>query len=389
MILRILFFLAILLLLPAWGIDRTVLRNRCRRTVRFLFFLPNLLLLAGLTVMAVNENYTPEAAYLKGLLLTCVLCLAVPEALAALLLAVGRCFGLQHPSVRNAFGKLAAVTGLLCFGLLLYGFTIGYRQIVVKDFTYTDRKIPQAFSGYRIVQLSDLHLGTLHGHNDVVRRIVDSVNSCRPDLIVFTGDLVNYRAEELFEAEAELRRLKARDGIVSIMGNHDYMAYHRWGSEEERLQNIRLLQEHERAIGWNLLLNRHVLIRRGNDSIAVLGVENDGNPPFPALGDIPAATKGLGEECFKVLLSHDPSHWRRRVLPETDIPLMLAGHTHGMQFKVGSFSPAVWFYPEWGGAYTEKGQTLYVSLGTGEVLLPFRLGAWPEINVIELQTEHP
>ncbi len=389
MILRILFFLALLLLLPAWGIDRTVLKSRCNRTTRILFFLPNLLLLLGLTAMAANESYTPEAAYLKGLLLTLVMCLAIPETLAALLLAIGSCFSRRRPSVRNAFGKLAAATGLLCFGLLLYGFTIGYRHIIVKDFTYTDQRIPQAFNGYRIVQLSDLHLGTLHGHHDVVRRIVDSVNSRHPDLIVFTGDLVNYRAEELFEAEPELRRLKARDGVISIMGNHDYMAYHRWKSEEELRQNIRLLQEHERAIGWKLLLNGHVLIRRGNDSIAVLGVENDGSPPFPALGDLPAAEKGLSDNCFKVLLSHDPSHWRRRVLPETDIPLMLAGHTHGMQFTMGSFSPAAWFYPEWGGAYTEKGQTLYVSLGAGEVLLPFRLGAWPEINVIELQTKHP
>ena len=138
-------------------------------------------------------------------------------------------------------------------------------------------------------------------------------------------------------------------------------------------------------MGWRLLLNDNYILRRGNDSIAIVGVENDGNPPFPALGDLPKAQRGLQNSCFRILLSHDPTHWRRRVLPETRTPLMLAGHTHGMQLKIGSFSPSEWFYPEWGGPYYEGERALYVSLGAGEVLLPFRIGAWPEINLITLK----
>jgi len=143
------------------------------------------------------------------------------------------------------------------------------------------------------------------------------------------------------------------------------------------------LKRRKAEMGWRLLLNDNQIVRRGNDSIAIVGVENDGKPPFPALGDLPRATRGT-EGMFKLLLSHDPSHWRRRVLPETDIQLMLSGHTHAMQFRLGNFSPSAWIYPEWGGLYTEGAQSLYVNTGLGSVMIPYRFGAWPEISVITL-----
>lgn len=386
MILRILFFLAVLLLLPLWGIDRLCLKGKVGRVGRVAFALSNVLLLLGLVAMAVNESYTMDAARLKGLLLTLVLCLSIPESIFALLLCAGEIFR-KKKLLRRAFRIVSAVAATLVFSALVYGFTAGYRNVEVKHYTFHSPDIPAAFDGYRIVQLSDLHVGTLYGHPEVVARIVDSVNACRPDLVVFTGDLVNYRAEELQPFKSLLSRMAAKDGVFSIMGNHDYMQYHRWGSEEERQANISMLQADQRSMGWTLLLNQHKVIRLGRDSIAIVGVENDGRPPFPALGDLPKAQAGLGDSCFRILLSHDPTHWRRRVLPETDIPLTLSGHTHGMQFKLGTFSPASWFYPEWGGEYVSGRQTLYVSLGVGEVLLPFRLGAWPEITVITLSKE--
>ena len=137
-------------------------------------------------------------------------------------------------------------------------------------------------------------------------------------------------------------------------------------------------------MGWQLLLNENRLIVRGNDSIAIIGVENDGKPPFPAMGDLPRATSGT-DRLFKLLLSHDPSHWRRKVLPDTDIQLTLSGHTHAMQFRLGGFSPSAWIYPEWGGLYTENGRGLYVNMGIGSVMIPYRFGAWPEISVITLR----
>lgn len=386
MILRILIPLTLMLLLPVWAIDRISLRHRFGRVARLLFLLPNAAVLLALAVMAVNESYTAMADVWKGRLLVCTLCLVVPEVLTAILLVCSLPFGRHWPRFARALRISAWAAGAAGMTLMLIGSTFGYRHVVVKPFAYTDAELPEAFDGYRIVQLSDLHLGTLRNHRDVVRDIVDAVNAARPDMVVFTGDIVNYRSDELEAFVGELRRIAAPDGVVSVMGNHDYAQYFRWRTPDDSLSDIRRLQELQRAMGWRLLLNENLVVRRGNDSLAVVGVENDGLPPFPARADLRKAQHGLREGCFKILLSHDPTHWRRSVVPETDVRLTLSGHTHGMQFMLGGFSPASWFYPEWGGAYKDAGgQVLYVSLGTGEVLVPFRIGAWPEVNVITLR----
>ena len=385
MLLRILLLLTLLLLLPIWFIDRWCLRERCPKWLRVCCALPNVVLWVALVALAVNESYSASADHWKGLLIGSALCLIVPETLAFLLLGIGR--GLQRCGRwrKNPMRWVAAGVGCASFCAMLYGFTAGYRKLTVKEFAYRSTRLPQSFDGYRIVQLSDLHLGTLSGHEEVVDEIVERVNALNPDLIVFTGDLVNYRAEEVDAFRSILSRLHAADGVMSIMGNHDYAQYYRHASPADSLADIRRLQQAQREMGWDLLLNEHRLVRRGSDSIAIVGVENDGRPPFPARGDLRKACRGLAPQTFCVLLSHDPTHWRRKVLPETEIDLTLSGHTHGMQFKMGGFSPAAWIYDEWGGAYFEGQRALYVSLGTGQVLVPFRLGAWPEINVITLR----
>lgn len=152
-----------------------------------------------------------------------------------------------------------------------------------------------------------------------------------------------------------------------------------------RKADVKDLQRRERSFGWNLLINNHDIIHRKKDSIAIIGVENDGRPPFPSLGDLPKATKGIGKGTFSILLSHDPTHWRREVLPKTDIQLTLSGHTHAGQFKVFGWSPVAFVYDEWSGAYSEGKQILNVSDGIGAVMFPFRFGAWPEVNVITLK----
>lgn len=386
MILRILFLLGILLLLPIWGIDKMLMRKRWKFPYRLLLYLPNIILLLLLIIVSVNERYTLDAALLKGYLLTTTLCVAIPECIVAVLLLLGF-FLKRKERAYKWYAGFSLLSGVVVFSLLLYGFTIGHSKLTVKDFEYTSHKVPVSFEGYKIVQISDFHLGTLHGNPDMVQKIVNAVNGLSPDLIVFTGDLVNYQAEELSEFKSILSEFQAADGVVSVMGNHDYMNYHKWATENDRLADIQKLQKGMGDMGWKLLLNENLVLRKGSDSIAVLGVENDGKPPFPSLGDLGKAQEGIDEDCFKILLSHDPSFWRRSVLSKTNISLTLSGHTHGMQFKLGDFSPASWFYLEWGGEYSENQQTLYVSLGVGEVLLPFRLGAWPEINLITLSTE--
>lgn len=386
MLLRILPFLLLLLILPVWGIDRLSLRRHLSKGWRRACYIPNALLAIAVVLTATFESYSPEADRWKGTLMTMVLCLVIPETFAALLLGLSALIRRFHAGAGRIVERLAWGFGLVLLVAMLYGFTQGYRRITTRTYTYASATLPAAFDGYRIVQLSDLHLGTLHGRGEVVDSIVAAVNRCHPDLIVFTGDLVNYRADEAREFIPALRRQSARDGVISIMGNHDYAQYFHHPSSADSLADIRRLQAHQRAMGWRLLLNDRVILHRNTDSIAILGVENEGRPPFPALADLPRAERGLPTGLFKVLLSHDPSHWRRAVADRTDIALTLSGHTHGMQFKVGNFSPAAWFYDEWGGEYTSpSGQALYVSLGTGSVMMPFRLGAWPEITLITLK----
>ncbi len=385
MLFRILPVLLVLLLLPAWGIDRMLLCHRFGWKGRLFFYAPFVTLGLLLLGTGLFESYSSEADRWKAGLLSVTLTFLIPEVFLSLFLLLALPLCRIFPRLAKGGRIVGALLSALLFVSMAYGMTMGYRHIVVKHYIHADVRLPEDFDGYRIVQLSDLHLGTLHGREEVVRDIVAKVNSCHPDLVVFTGDLVNYHAAELEEFREILCGMKARDGIVSIMGNHDYAQYFRWPTPSDSVADIRLLQNTQKAIGWYLLLNENRIIRRGNDSIAIIGVENDGKPPFPSLADMKKARAGVKEGVFQILLSHDPTHWRREVLSETDIPLTLSGHTHGMQFMLFGFSPSSWFYDEWGGVYTEDDQTLYVSLGTGQVMIPFRFGAWPEINVIELK----
>lgn len=274
---------------------------------------------------------------------------------------------------------------------LLYGFIFGWRRIVVRTATCRSRLLPDDFDGYRIVHLSDLHIGTFLRNPAFIDSLADAVNGQHPDIVVFTGDLVNVSAIELLPFRKTLSAISAPDGVYSVMGNHDYCMYaqdctHRIHgrsitvAERDRM----LLQYMEDKMGWRMLMNENVVIKRGKSSIAVVGVENIGKPPFKSFGNLAKALTGLPEGMFKILLSHDPTHWRCGVLNKTDIALTLSGHTHAGQVRLGRFSPAKWAYNEWGGSYVEGNSMLHVSPGIGGTV-PFRFGAWPEINVVILK----
>lgn len=268
--------------------------------------------------------------------------------------------------------------------LMAYGFFFGWRHLVVRSATCTSPLLPQAFDGYRVVQLSDIHIGTFLRNRSFVDKMVRAVNAQRPDLVVFTGDLVNVSAQEVIPFQHALKQIQARDGVFSVMGNHDYCEYVEDKSERNIRKNQTVLKYLEQKIGWRLLMNEHVTLQRDGASIELVGVENISRPPFPDYGDLEKALEGTVAGSFKILLSHDPSHWRRDVLRNTDIALTLSGHTHAGQFSLGRFSPAKWAYSEWGGKYTEDGAMLYVSTGIGGTV-PFRFGAWPGIDVIQLK----
>jgi predicted MPP superfamily phosphohydrolase len=217
-----------------------------------------------------------------------------------------------------------------------------------------------------------------------MQRAVNLINSLQPNLIVFTGDLVNNLASELDPFIPVFSRLQAKHGVYSVLGNHDYSTYIKWENPSLQKAELDSLKAKQAQMNWLLLNNRHVKIQHQTDSIALIGVENSGRPPFPDHSRLNEALEGT-EGLFKILLSHDPSHWRREVLPNTDIHLTLSGHTHDMQTSLFGLSPAAFAYPEHSGLYEEDGQMLYVNIGLGHLLYPMRLGAWPEITMLTLR----
>ena len=252
---------------------------------------------------------------------------------------------------RRHWRKGAIACTLIIWGLVLYGHLVGYQQLEVHRYDYVSADVPQAFDGYRIVQFSDAHVGTMTGYRQsLLQRAIDSINALNPDVIIFTGDLQNLHPFELQEHMETLRRLHAKDGVYSILGNHDYPTYLDCDEETKAAlveQTIKL----ERKMGWKLLLNEHSIIRRDSDSIVIAGMENWGKMKrMPRKGDVKKTLAGLtGEQPFIIMLQHDPSAWDEKILPECQAQLTLSGHTHGGQFEFLGWSPASLSYEEWGG----------------------------------------
>lgn len=279
----------------------------------------------------------------------------------------------------------ALIPALGVMGWFAFGFIEGWKRLELKHITFTSPDLPPYFDGYRLVQITDFHLGSFPPGNDFVQKVVDATNNEEPDMILFTGDLVNNQASEVEPYLDTLGQLHASDGIYSIWGNHDYCEYGNNHSIGALKRNRRMLYGYQESLGWHQLMNGHHVVSHGMASIAVIGVENPGQPPFTNRSNLKKAMKGLNPDMFKILLSHDPHHWRREVVGKK-IQLTLAGHTHAGQLKIGKWTPARMAFKEWGGAYRIGEQMLYVSSGIGGSF-PFRLGAWPELTVITLKRD--
>ena len=359
-----------------------VLRKRSLLT-KILVLLPTLLYLAVFFGAFISRDASQTTV---NRLLRLTLCIPFTTFLFTALSLTGRCLGRLQHRLPAVFNRIALAASALWLTAAVYGSTAGWKKITVREERIPFSSLPAAFDGYRIVQLSDLHLGTYASSPAAVREIVDRVNALHPDLIVFTGDLINHASEEVDPFAEELRRLEAADGVLSILGNHDY-GFYRWEENTESAgQTLERLAAAEREAGWQLLRNEAHILVRGADSLAVIGVENAGSGAFLDRADLPGAMRDIAPETFSILLSHDPTHWRREVLPETGIALTLSGHTHAMQLRIGKFSPAKWVYPEWGGVYREGERTLVVSTGTGGNAA-FRLGAWPQVLLLTLERD--
>lgn len=300
------------------------------------------------------------------------------------------------------FKWLGLGLGVIIFTLMWVGVGYTRHHIMVTHEDFYSRKLPASFDGYRIVQLSDLHVGTWGDDTTFLKNLVDSVNALNPDLIVFTGDLVNRQSKELEPFIPVLSGLKAKDGVYSILGNHDYGDYVDWKNPDDKVKNLNQLKDFQAKMGWKMLNNESVFLHQGNDSILLIGVENWGEPPFPEYGDLKKSVAGtpkgeavLNDSTYKLLLSHNPEHWNREVSDNTNIDLTLSGHTHAMQGMVSignwKWSPAKYRYEQWAGKFSRENKNgeqtdLYVNIGSGAVGMPARLGsAYPEVTLLTLK----
>ena len=288
------------------------------------------------------------------------------------------------------FSQMAVTFTLIPAVGFLYGMVKGAYKYRVHNVKVPSPNLPPEFHGFKIVQLSDIHSGSFMNDSALIKAF-DIVAQQKPDIILFTGDLVNNVSTEVEGYEHLFKKLSAPHGVFSVFGNHDYGDYVEWDNKEAKLANLELLKSKQKDFGWKLLMNEHVAIEKDGAQIGLLGIENwGGNMRFPRYGKMNEAYKGAEDYPFKILMSHDPSHWDMEVVLEYQkIDLTLSGHTHGMQFGIEipgfKWSPIKYLYKNWAGLYKQDKQFLYVNRGLGFLGYPGRLGIWPEITVIELQ----
>ena len=291
---------------------------------------------------------------------------------------------------RSFFSKIALLVASIPIPFVLYGIYKGRYNYKVYKYDLSFDDLPVDFDGYQITHISDIHSGSLKNKNNV-EYAVKLINEQKSDLILFTGDIINNKSNELIKWKDLLSTMKASDGKFSVLGNHDYGDYVNWNNKQEKEDNFSDLLNFQKQMGFKLLLNENIKIKKGESYISLIGVENWGKGRFKKKGDIDKACIGLNERDFKIVLSHDPSHWDKILIDhKTHFHLTLSGHTHGMQFGIEipgwvKWSPAKWAYRQWAGLYNEKNQFLNVNRGFGVLGFPGRVGIPPEISVITLK----
>lgn len=281
------------------------------------------------------------------------------------------------------------IAGFLPFFVIVYAISKAVYRFKVYKVIVPHKDLPKSFDKFRIVHISDLHIGSFEFRYQILENAVSIINELDADLIFFTGDLVNNYAWELNGWEKVLNKLSAKHGKYATLGNHDYGDYSDWNSEKDKSQNFEEIKDFFKKIDFHLLLNEGISISKSAESIAILGVENWGLPPFRQDGDLSEALREVQDIPFKILLSHDPSHWDEEVIHQSNVVLTLAGHTHGMQAGITimgkQWSPIQYKYKRWAGLYEVENQFLYVTRGLGWLGFPGRLGMRPEITLLEMQ----
>ena len=398
MIARSVILFLLLVIIPYLYIDLRYLRHKSWWK-RLLWWLTGIGMIAYTVYLALERDFIPSGdriyilyAYLMLLgafiipMCTFMLCSLIGKGCSKLVRA-SKGKNSQQRSARNYGNLLGVISIPVVWFILFWGAFIGFNKFDVNHIEYESEAIPKAFDNYRIVLFSDAHVGSYLKHNAwVLAQAVDSINAQEPDMIVFTGDLQNIQPQDLYPHMDVLSKLKAKDGVFSVLGNHDYAEY--VGCDDARkVANCRETNSLERQLGWTLLLNEHRLIERNKAHIVLAGMENDGDGKhFPQKGDIDQTLEKVKEGDFILMLEHDPSAWRRKIIPDGRAQLTLSGHTHNMQFALFGWSPISLTGREVNGWYREGEQSLFVTAGLGG-LIPFRFGATGEIVVVTLHSK--
>jgi predicted MPP superfamily phosphohydrolase len=294
------------------------------------------------------------------------------------------------PSRRKFISTIALGLGAIPFLSLLYGMFKGKYNFKVLAYELEFDNLPKAFDGYQITQISDIHSGSFD-NKEKIEYAVNLVNEQNSDAILFTGDLVNNLAKEMQPWTSVFSQLKAKDGVYSILGNHDYGDYYNFESQIQKQENFESLVQVHSDLGWDLLRNERREIKRGDSKLQLIGVENWGKGGFKKAGDFEKASEGVDPKDFKILMSHDPSHWDEVIKHhEKDVQLTLSGHTHGMQFGIEipgwfKWSPVQYRYQQWAGIYENAKRYINVNRGFGYLAYPGRVGIWPEVTVLKLK----
>jgi len=375
------------------GVIYLVHERLWKRRVSMLYWLITLVFV-GVWLMAFLDpekiRHTTDYHFFYFVIFISVLNIA-PKTILSVFVLLATPFRLLRGKTRS---KIILLSGLiLSFGVILilgYGIIAGKRTIRIEEIKLSVPSLPEELIGLKIVQLSDLHLVSFE-NDRFLKRCVDQINRMEPDLILFTGDIVNNYHQEIDGFEDQLKALKAGSGKFAILGNHDYGDYTDWDFPEDKARNLEIIIRKIRTSGFQLLRNQSQKISLRDTSLYIIGVENWGHPPFPQYARLDLALKNVPAQSFSILMSHDPAHWSDQVLFKTAIPLTLSGHTHGGQFAVKlagmEFSLICFTEKRWGGLYRENNQLLYVNRGLGCVGLPARIDMAPEITVFTLDRE--
>lgn len=382
MIARISIIILLVTLLPDIYMYRRYVKRRLGNVwARIAWWLPTLLITVSTIGVSLTRDFAPHNLTLFNTYLFITALVVLPKFSFVLCSLAGRLARRMLKLRRNWGNYVGLVLVLAELYILFHGTMVGTDRLNVRQVTIEFDDLPKAFDGYRIAQFTDVHLGSMK--DELMLRAVTAIDDMRPDLIVFTGDIQNMGPDELPRFAQTLKRLKAKDGVMSVLGNHDYSRYVNL-PPDEALRNERMTRDFETSVGWQLLLNDNRIVRRGSDSIVIAGGENDGRPPFPAKADLKKAMRGIHAKSFVVMLQHDPSAWRRHILPQTNAQLTLSGHTHGGQISLFGLRPTELVGKEDDGLYVEGKRKLFVSTGLGG-FVPFRFYMNPEVVEITLK----